>query len=76
MTHSSVCLPSRTSLRRMATTLLLAAAITTPMQAQGVRFSVAPAADYVNWDKGLGLDEATFYGGRLGLDFGSLAGLE
>jgi hypothetical protein len=60
----------------LALAVLAALSPSTLIHAQGVRLSVAPAADHISWDDELGLDNATFYGGRLGIDFGTLAGLE
>ncbi|MEO8295426.1 MAG: outer membrane beta-barrel protein [Gemmatimonadota bacterium] len=54
----------------------LCVSMSTNLAAQGVRYSLAPAANYFDWDKGTGLENTTLYGGRLGLDFGTLAGLE
>ena len=42
------------------------------MQAQGVRFTLAPSAEYVRWDKDLGIKDDALLGGRIGADFGSL----
>ncbi len=40
--------------------------------AQGVRYTLAPSAEYTWWDKSLGIADATLLGGRVGADFGSL----
>jgi hypothetical protein len=44
----------------------------TGLHAQGVRFTLAPSAEHVWWDKALGLENAPLYGARLGADFGPL----
>lgn len=52
--------------------VLLAMAAATEARAQGVRLTLAPAAEYVWWDKTTGIEDGTLFGGRLGADFGSL----
>ena len=43
------------------------------VEAQGVRFTIAPSAEYVWWDKKLGLEDKTLIGGTIGADFGLLS---
>ncbi len=52
--------------------LVTSVAATPSAFAQGVRFTLAPSAEYTWWDKSLGIEDAPFYGGRFGADFGSL----
>lgn len=42
------------------------------LQAQGVRFTLAPSAEYAWWDSSLRLEDGPLFGARLGADFGSL----
>jgi opacity protein-like surface antigen len=44
--------------------------------AQGVRYTLSPAAEYLQWKNDLGLPDATLYGARFGLGFGRLASVE
>ncbi len=55
-----------------AVALAASLAIAPAASAQGVRFTLAPSAEYTWWDKSLGIEDAPFYGGRFGADFGSL----
>ncbi len=56
----------------ISTFFLAVAAAATSAQAQGVRYTLAPSAEYVWWDSKLGLEDAPLFGGRLSADFGSL----
>lgn len=58
-----------------AVALVASVAATPQAFAQGVRFTLAPSAEYTWWDKSLGIEDAPFYGGRFGADFGSLLSL-
>lgn len=65
--------PSRWMLAAIAATML---PIAPPaLEAQGVRFTVAPSAEYVWWDEALPLKDYTLLGLRAGADFGRLIGL-
>jgi outer membrane protein OmpA-like peptidoglycan-associated protein len=50
--------------------LVSAVAVASPVSGQGLRLRVAPEATTVRWDDALGLQNATFFGGGLALDFG------
>ena len=43
------------------------------VHAQGVRFTLAPSAEYVWWDKKLGIEDKALVGGTVGADFGLLS---
>ncbi|WP_411279369.1 outer membrane beta-barrel protein [Gemmatimonas sp.] len=55
-----------------AVALVASIAVAPATSAQGVRFTLSPSAEYTWWDKSLGIEDAPFYGGRFGADFGSL----
>lgn len=60
--------------------LVAIAAIAIPLtppalEAQGVRYTLAPSAEYVWWDKALPLKDYTLIGARVGADFGRLLGV-
>lgn len=43
--------------------------------AQGVRFTLAPSAEYIWWDDAIPLKDYTLLGARIGADFGRLVGV-
>jgi len=43
---------------------------------QDVRYTLSPVASGIAWNNGLGLSDGFFYGGKVGIDFGPLIGLE
>lgn len=43
---------------------------------QDVRYTLSPVASGMAWNNGLGLNDGFFYGGKIGIDFGPLIGLE
>jgi hypothetical protein len=63
---------ARTFAPALITGVVLAATVPSQVQAQGVRFTLAPSGEYVWWDKKLGIEDGPLFGGRLGADFGSL----
>lgn len=74
--HHTSRVTNRVALTTVATLALVASAAAAPdAHAQGVRFTLAPSAEYTWWDKSLGIEDAPFYGGRFGADFGSLLSL-
>ncbi len=44
--------------------------------AQGVRYTLSPAAEHLQWKNDIGLPDATLYGARFALGFGRLASIE
>jgi hypothetical protein len=61
--------------RKIQSVAVAALCIAVPLHAQGVRFTLAPSAEYVRWDKDLGITDDALIGGRIGADFGSLLSL-
>jgi opacity protein-like surface antigen len=55
--------------------LIAAAVVAMPAVAQGVRYTLAPAAEYTWWDTEVFLEDATLFGLRFGADFGRLIGV-
>lgn len=58
-----------------ALALALVASPATVLSGQGVRFTLAPSAEYIWWDEALPLKDYTLLGARAGADFGRLIGL-
>lgn len=58
-----------------ALALALVASSATVLSGQGVRFTLAPSAEYIWWDEALPLKDYTLLGARAGADFGRLIGL-
>lgn len=58
-----------------ASGLLALGVLATPASAQGVRFTLAPSAEYVWWDDAVPLKDYTLIGARAGADFGRLLGV-
>ncbi len=44
--------------------------------AQGVRYTLSPSAEHIQWKNNFGLPDATLYGARFALGFGRLASVE
>lgn len=44
--------------------------------AQGVRYTLSPSAEHIQWKNDIGFPDATLYGARLALGFGRLASVE
>ncbi|MHB1225585.1 MAG: hypothetical protein ACYC2G_16280 [Gemmatimonadaceae bacterium] len=70
----------RTS-RPLRTTVLAAFALPTlalggDIQAQELRYTLTPTAQWVKWDDELGIDDAYLYGGRAGFSFGQFIELQ
>ena len=62
----------RTFLLRALSIVLFLAVIGAPLQAQtAVTYSLGPVGEGVRWDDSAGLSDAFFYGGEVGLRFGS-----
>ncbi len=66
-THVNLLVPSAMILATISTLQPRA------VDAQGVRFTIAPSAEYVWWDKKLGLEDKALIGGTVGADFGLLS---
>ena len=49
--------------------------LVSPVASQGVRFTLAPSAEYVWWDDAVPLKDYTLIGARAGADFGRLLGV-
>ncbi|HUG27120.1 MAG TPA: outer membrane beta-barrel protein [Gemmatimonadales bacterium] len=58
-----------------ALALALVASPATELSGQGVRFTLAPSAEYIWWDEALPIKDYTLLGARAGADFGRLIGL-
>lgn len=58
-----------------ALALVLIASPATVLSAQGVRYTLAPSAEYIWWDEKLPLKDYTLIGARAGADFGRLVGV-
>lgn len=58
-----------------ALALALVASPATVLSGQGVRFTLAPSAEYIWWDEALPLKDYTLLGARAGADFGRLIGV-
>ncbi len=77
MLHHTSRVITRASVRfamssAVAVALVASVTATPAVFAQGVRYTLSPSAEYTWWDKSLGIEDAPFYGGRFGADFGSL----
>ncbi len=59
----------------LASGLVALAVVTAPASSQGVRFTLAPSAEYVWWDDAVPLKDYTLLGARAGADFGRLLGV-
>ncbi len=46
------------------------------VHAQGVRYTLSPSAEHIQWKNDIGFPDATLYGARLALGFGRLASVE
>jgi hypothetical protein len=57
-------------------TLLSFAIARSPLGAQGISYTVAPAVESINWDSSLGLKNHSLYGGQASLDFDNLISLQ
>ena len=66
----------RTTVFTVGCALLAAASNPALGQVEGLRYSVSPGTEHVRWDAGLGLEDATLYGARLGFGFGRTLSLE
>ncbi|MFN2316700.1 MAG: outer membrane beta-barrel protein [Gemmatimonadales bacterium] len=55
--------------------LALIASSATVLSGQGVRFTLAPSAEYIWWDDALPIKDYTLIGARAGADFGRLIGV-
>lgn len=58
-----------------ALALALVASPVPLLSAQGVRYTLAPSAEYIWWDDALPLKDYTLIGARAGADFGRLVGV-
>jgi len=72
----------RTGLRQLTLTILLLSFVTLPQaygQSNGsdnIRYTLSPIGSGTAWNSDLGLKDGFLYGGKLGIDFGPLIGLE
>ncbi len=56
--------------------ILSALGVSAKLEAQPLRYSITPTAQWVNWDNALGIDDAYLWGGRAGFSFGDYIELQ